>query len=294
MELFVQQVLNGVANGCIYAALALALVLIYRCTKYINFAQGEMAMMSTYLVWWLTSIGIGVWLALGVAIVVSFILGALLERTVINRFDSSDHLVLVIVAVGLFFAFNGLAQFIFGSDGKLIPNLFPTSVLEVGGIRIPWPVIGVLSVLLLVGIGMWLLFQHTKIGLGFRAIASNRDSSALSGLPVGRLLAAAWGLAAALGAVAGVLLTSLGVFLNPNMMVGVLVYAFSAAVLGGLDSPIGAVIGGIILGILESLSASYVSFIGSDLKIGLAFVVIVGVLLVRPQGLLGRAEVSRV
>lgn len=294
MTLLLQQVLNGVANGCIYAGLALALVLIYRCTQYINFAQGEMAMMSTYLVWWLTTLGLNVWIALLVAMVASFAAGAALERVLINRFDPKDHLVLVIVAVGLFFALNGLAQFVFGADGKLIPNLFPTDVLDLAGVRVPVPVLGNLAVLLAIGGGLWALFRFTKVGLGFRAIASNRESSSLSGLPVGLLLAAAWGLAAALGAVAGVLLTSLGVFLNPNMMVAVLVYAFSAAVLGGLDSPVGAVVGGIVLGVLESLAAAYVSFIGSDLKIILAFAVIVVVLLVRPHGLFGSAEVSRV
>lgn len=294
MTLLTQQVMNGVANGCIYASLALALVLIFRCTQYINFAQGEMAMMSTYLVWWLTTVGLSVWVALGVAVMVSFLVGAVLERTLINRFDASDHLVLVIVAVGLFFTLNGLAQFVFGADGKPIPNLFPTSVIDVAGLRIQTNFLGAFLVLVVISAGLWALFKYTKLGLGFRAIASNRESSSLSGLPVGVLLAAAWGLAAAIGAIAGVLLTSLGVFLTPNMMVAVLVYAFSAAVLGGLDSPGGAVVGGIVLGILESLAAAYVPFIGSDLKISLAFAVIVVVLLVRPRGLFGSPEVSRV
>ncbi len=294
MTLFLQQVLNGVANGCIYAGLGLALVLIYRCTQYINFAQGEMAMMSTYLVWWLTTIGIDIWFALLVAMILSFVVGAGIERVVVNRFDGKDHLVLVIVAVGMFFTFNGLAQVIFGSDGRLIPNLFPTNVLDMGGVRLPVPVLGNLAVLLLISAGLWALFRFTKIGLGFRAIASNRESGSLNGLPVGTLLAAAWGVAAALGTVAGVLLTSLGVFLNPNMMVAVLVYSFSAAILGGLESPIGAVLGGLVLGVLESLTAAYVPFIGSDLKIIVAFAVIGVVLLARPQGLFGSAEVSRV
>ncbi|WP_433413270.1 branched-chain amino acid ABC transporter permease [Microtetraspora malaysiensis] len=289
-----QQLVNGIANGCIYGALALALVLIYRCTQFVNFAQGEMATMSTYLVWSLTTLGLGIWPAFLIAVVASMAVGALLYRLVFKRFGVDDHLALVIVAIGLFFIFNGLTQFLFGADGQAMPAMFPTSVIDLAGVRVPAAVLGVLGVLAAVSVALWAMFKHTRVGLGFRAVASNQDSSSLSGLPVRRLLGAGWALAAGLGTLAGCLLTALGVFLNPNMMVSVLVYAFAAATLGGLDSPAGAVTGGLLLGVLESLAAAYVPVIGSDLKLAVAFVVLVLVMLIRPTGLFGRQVVVRV
>lgn len=293
MGLFSQRVVDGVANGAIYAALALALVLIFRSTGLVNFAQGEMAMFATFLTWYVAEWGLNVWGAVLVSIVVSMIGGAAVHRLVIRPVERADPLSAVIVMVGLFIGLNALGQFLFGPDGRAMPGLFPDDVLSAGGVRMRVAALGVLAVLLAVCLLLWLMFRYTGLGLALRAVASNPESSGLCGLPTPWLLMTGWALAAGLGALAGALLTSLGIFVEPNMMLPVLIYSFGAATLGGFGSPAGAVVGGIVLGVVESLAAGYIPFIGSDLKLGVAFVVIVVVMLVRPHGLFGRAEVSR-
>jgi branched-chain amino acid transport system permease protein len=294
MELLLQRMADGLGSGCIYAALALALVLVFRSTGVVNFAQGEMAMLSTYLVFFLVGAGLQIWVALGVAVVVSFAAGAALERTLIRRVPRTDHLVMIIVMVGLYTAINGIALYVFGSDGRLLPSLFPTGQLALGGVRLPYGTVGALAVLLVVSGALFALFRFTRIGLGLRAVAQSEASSALSGLPVGRLLAVGWGLAAALGAVAGVMVTSLGLFLEPGLMLPVLVYALTAAVVGGFDSPVGAVVAGVLLGLAESLAVGYVPVLGAGLSLAVPFVVLLVVMLVRPAGLLGTRKVARV
>ncbi|MEV0591459.1 branched-chain amino acid ABC transporter permease [Nonomuraea cavernae] len=289
---FLQQLVQGLGAGAIYASLALALVLIYQFTGIVNFAQGELAMFSTYLAWQFTAAGMPFWLALVLTLAVSFAGGMLIERLVIRPVEGAPELTVVIVTVGLFIFVNAAAGWIWTFLIKDFPNPFPGGALEAGGLRMSYSTLGVLVVVGLVMGLLYLLFQHTRIGLGMRAVATNPDSARLVGIRVGWTLALGWGLAATVGAVSGVLVAPL-LFLEPNMMGGVLIYAFAAATLGGFDSPVGAVAGGLIVGVAETLAGAYVGFIGSDLKVGVPLVIILGVLLLRPQGLFGRAAVER-
>ena len=289
---FLQVTLDGMASGAIYAALALALVLIFRSTGLVNFAQGEMAMFSTYVAWQLTQSGLPVWGAIAVAVVVSFLGGVVIERTVIRRVEASSHLAVVIVTLGLFVGFNSLAAYIWTSLIKTMPNPFPERTLDLAGVRVTANTLGTLAVLLAVVLALYLLFQRTKVGLAMRAAASNPESARLVGVRVGQMLMLGWGLSAAVGALAGALAAP-RLFLEPNLMVGVLIYAFAAATLGGFDSPLGAVLGGLIVGVAEELAGTYVDWIGSDLKIVVPLLLIFAVLLLRPNGLFGRAAVVR-
>ncbi|MFG1942231.1 branched-chain amino acid ABC transporter permease [Nonomuraea sp. NPDC048826] len=289
---FLQQVVQGLSTGAIYASLALALVLIYQFTGIVNFAQGELAMFSTYIAWQFTAAGLPFWLALVLTLIVSFAGGMLIERVIIRPVEGAPELTLVIVTVGLFIFVNAAAGWIWSFLIKDFPNPFPGGALEVGGLTVGFQTLGVFAVVGAVMGLLYLLFQHTKIGLGMRAVATNPVSARLVGIRVGLTLALGWGLAATVGAVSGVLVAPL-LFLEPNMMGGVLIYAFAAATLGGFDSPAGAVAGGLIVGVAETLAGAYVGAIGSDLKIGVPLVIILGVLLLRPQGLFGRAVVER-
>ncbi|AQZ68184.1 High-affinity branched-chain amino acid transport system permease protein LivH (TC 3.A.1.4.1) [[Actinomadura] parvosata subsp. kistnae] len=289
---FVQQVVEGLGAGAIYASLALALVLIYQFTGIVNFAQGELAMFSTYIAWQCVAAGMPFWLALVVTLAVSFAGGMLIERVIIRPVEGAPELTIVIVTVGLFIFVNAAAGWIWTFLIKDFPNPFPGGALEAAGISVSFSTLGVLGVVALVMGLLYVLFQYTRIGLGMRAVATNPASARLVGIRVGRTLALGWGLAATVGAVSGVLVAPL-LFLEPNMMGGVLIYAFAAATLGGFDSPLGAVTGGLIVGVAETLAGAYVGFIGSDLKVGVPLVIILGVLLLRPQGLFGRAAVER-
>lgn len=288
-----QQVVDGITSGSIYGAVALALVLVYRSTGLINFAQGQLAAVSAYVAFSLTKFGLPVVAAIIVATVASAALGAGLERTLIRRFERADHLVTIVVTVALLICGNGLISLFWGADLKPFPAIFPNRNLSVGGLHFTASDVGTVVVLLCV-IGLVdLLFQRTRFGLALRAVALNRESSAQSGLPVGRLLMAGWGIAALIGSVAGCLVAPT-ISLQPGMMDGVLVYALAAAILGGLDSPVGAIAAAWLIGITQNLAGAYVDFIGSDLQIVVPLVLMVLVLLVRPQGLFGRKEVQRV
>jgi branched-chain amino acid transport system permease protein len=199
---------------------------------------------------------------------------------------------MVIVTLGLLILVNSGAGWIWGFNNRAFPSLFGDDRIDVGGVRIDFESIGVLAVMLgVVGL-VFLLFQKTRIGLAMRAVAMNPDSSRLVGINVGRTLMIGWGLAALVGALAGALIAP-RLFLDVNFMAGVLIYSFAAATLGGFDSPGGAIIGGIIIGVAETLAGFYVDFIGSDLKILVPLAIILVVLLVRPSGLFGRTEVAR-
>lgn len=294
MTRFLQQLADGVVNGSIYAFVALALVMIFRATHLINLAQGQMAMMSTYVAWELTETGSSMWLAVLVTIVASFLAGMLIERVLIRPVEGSSPLNIVIMTIGLFLVLSSLAAWIWTGIGRPVPNLvgFGSHVYELREVRVNGQELHIVATLAVVVAGLYLLLQRTKLGLLMRAAASNPDSSRMLGIRVGRLLMLAWGLSAAIGALAGSLVAP-KLTLSPNMMLIVLIYAFAAATLGGFDSPVGAVVGGIIVGVAESLSATYVGFIGADLKLGVAFLLILVVLLIRPSGLFGSKEVAR-
>ena len=293
MELFVQQVINGIQSGAIYASLALAIVLIFRSTSLLNFAQGEMAMFSTYAAWLLQDSGVPIVLAILGAMALSVLGGAVIERTVIRPVGSENVLAIVIVTIGLFIAINAAAGWIYGTDGRTFPRIFSREpLLEAGDVTLTRETVGIVAILLVVVGLLFLLFQKTKVGLAMRAVASNPESSRLVGIKVGRILMLGWGLAAALGALAGSLAAP-SLNLSQNLMLSVLVYAFAAATLGGFDSPIGAVVGGLIVGITQNLAGQYIDFF-DGFELASAFLLILVVLLVRPQGLFGRKVVTRV
>jgi branched-chain amino acid transport system permease protein len=290
MEAFWHQVLSGLATGSIYASLALALVMIYQATHLVNFAQGEMAMFATYISWGLMQSGLPYWAAFFLTLAIAFVGGVVIERVIIRPIESSNVLSLVIVFIGLLVIFNSVAGWIFSYIIKTFPSPFPAEP-PFGNKYIGSHELGVIGVTLVVLTLLFVFFRFTSLGLAMRAAAQNPISSRLVGIRVGWMLALGWGLAAAVGAIAGMMVAPI-VFLDPNMMSGVLLYGFAAALLGGIDSPAGAVVGGFIVGVLENLVGAFL--IGDDLKLTVALVLIVGVLIIRPAGLFGRQIVTRV
>jgi branched-chain amino acid transport system permease protein len=293
MDIFLQQVVSGLATGSIYAALALALVMIYEATDVVNFAQGEMAMFATYVAWSLLNAGVPFWPAFFVTLVLAFFGGLLIQRVVIRPVESAPILTIVIVTIGLLVIFNSLAGWLFTYVQKPFPSPFPKEPVRVGEIVFGAHDLGQIGVTLTVLLCIWVFFRFTPLGLAMRAAAQNPVSSRLAGIRVGWMLALGWGLAAMFGAVAGIMVAPV-LFLDPNMMGGVQIYAFAAATLGGFTSPVGAVVGGLIVGVVENLVGTYVTFIGTELKFTVALALIIVVLLVRPSGLFGRAAVKRV
>lgn len=288
-----QQVVFGLATGGIYASLALALVLIYRAMEALNFAQGEMATFSTFIAWsMLTYLGWPYWLVFPLTVAVSILGGILLERVVIRPVERAPVLTVVLVTLGLFSIFNGVSGLIWGYVIKTFPSPFPFRAVSVGGIAISLQDLGLIAVSLVMLFILYLFFSRTRLGLAMRASALYPDSSRLLGVRVGWMLALGWGLAAGVGAVAGMLIAPVTA-LDPNLMQAVLLYAFTAAVLGGIESPLGAVIGGLAIGVLLALVGTYVPG-ANDLRLAIGLVIIVAVLIVRPGGLLGRAHVQRV
>jgi branched-chain amino acid transport system permease protein len=293
MTAFLQQVVSGLATGAIFASLALALVLIYRATHIINFAQGEMAMFSTYIAWELMHRGLSFWPAFVLTLVIAFIGGVGTERIVIRPVENSSPLTIVIVTIGLLIAINGLAGWIWGAEVKAFDSPFPNSTINVGGVIISTQDIGTFVVCMATVLLLWAFFNLTTLGLAMRAAAIDPTASKLVGVRVGWMLALGWGLAAVLGAIAG-MMAAPTVFLDPNMMLTILIYAFAAAVLGGIDSPVGAVVGGLLLGVTLNLLGAYVNILGPELRLPSALLVLLAVLMIRPAGLLGHVVVRRV
>lgn len=289
MEELLHQLIAGFATGGIYASLALALVMIYQATNHVNFAQGEMAMFSTYLAWGMINAGFPYWVAFVATLALSFIIGLTVERVIIRRMEHAPVLSVVIVFLALSMIFNSLAGYLFGTTIQTFPSPFPDEAWKnnyVGAHEI-----GVLLVTLFVVTCLFVFFRFTTIGLALRAVAVNPTSSRLVGIRVGWMLALGWGLAAALGGIAGMMVAPV-VFLEPNMMMGLQLYAFAAALLGGIDNPVGAVLGGFLVGMLENIVGAY--WIGTELKLTVALALIVLVLIFKPSGLLGKHAVTRV
>jgi branched-chain amino acid transport system permease protein len=290
MEAFLHQIFSGIASGGIYAAVGLALVMIHQATHHINFAQGEMATFSTFIAWALINAGWPYWGAFFLTVAVSFALGLIIQRTVLKPVEKAPVLTNVIVFVGLLVIFNAVAGWIFDHTIKSFPSPFPKgSLFETKYFNSH--AIGSFLVTMVVLVALYCFFRFTPLGLAMRAAAQNPESARLVGVRVSWMLGMGWGLAAAIGAVAGMMVAPI-VFLDPNMMGGILLYGFAAALLGGIDNPWGAVLGGFIVGVLENLLGAYV--IGTDLKLTVALVLIVGTLIVRPDGLFGKAVVTRV
>ena len=282
MELFLHQLLAGLSTGGTYASIALAVVMIYQAIDHLNFAQGEMAMFSTFIAWQLLAWGLPYWAAFIITVLVSFAGGVAIERIVFKPLKNAPVLSHVVVFIALFSIFNSLAGFIWDYTIKSFPSPFGDQHQA-----------GTIAVTVVLLVGLYLFFQYTRIGLAMRAAAANPESARLVGVRVGWMVALGWGMAAAIGAVAGMMIAPV-VFLEPNMMLSILLYGFAGAVVGGLTSPGGAVLGGFSVGIIENLAGTYVPYVGSELKLTIALVLIVAVLVVKPSGLFGRRAVVRV
>ena len=291
MEEFFQQVVTGISIGSIYAIVALAVVLIYRSTGVVNFAQGEMAMFTTFISWTFL-LRMEFWPALLLTVLVAFFIGGAIEMVVMRPVERASHLNSIVVTLGLLTIFNSLALWRYGSLPKPFPKpeVFSGSPLEVGSVTISRLNLGILGMAVLIMVALFLLFNYTKLGLAMRATAQNPVASRLVGINVSQMLALGWALAAAVGAVAG-MLTASSLTLSVDMMFAILLFAFAGAVLGGLDSPGGAIAGGLIVGMLQALAGTYIS---SQVDIVVAFAVIVAVLVIRPTGLFGRKVIRRV
>ena len=290
MEAFLHQVFAGIASGGIYASVALALVMIYQSTHHINFAQGEMATFSTFIAWALINAGWPYWAAFFATIAISFAGGVAIQRIILKPVEKAPALTNVIVFIGLLVIFNSVAGWVFDHTIKPFPTPFPKGSF----IETKWfsaHEIGTIVVMLCVLAALFAFLRYTPVGLAMRAAAQNPESARLVGIRVSWMLGIGWGLAAAIGAVAGMMVAPI-VFLEPNMMSGILLYGFAAALLGGIDNPWGAVVGGFIVGVLENILGAYV--IGTELKLTVALVLIVVTLTLRPNGLFGKAVVTRV
>lgn len=319
MQLFLQRLFDGLDNGAIYAVVAVALVLIFKATTLINFAQGELAMFGTFIAyilavppedsllsysfgWNAFEIGflpVGLLLAILVAMAISAVVGAAIERVLIRPFDPTDHLPVVLITLGLFLVLNAVAGYLWNFNPRAFPSMFPNApdaFFGIGGARLRYTVVGTWAVIGFMGVVLWFILSKTKVGLAFRAVSSNTESARLVGVRVGRTLMFGWALAAAFGTLGGALVAP-KLFIQPNMMATLLIFSFAAATIGGLDSLGGAVVGGVAIGLIQSLLVGYLgdydpAFI--ILSLAVAFVVILIVLWFRPAGLFGTARVERV
>ena len=291
MELVVSQIIAGLSTGGIYACMALAIVMIYQAIDHLNFAQGEMAMFSTFIAWQLLHWGVPYWMAFFLTIGISFVGGVAIERIVFKPLKNAPVLSHIVVFIALFAILNSGAGFIWDYQIKNFPTPFGSAPLL--GNLLSSHDAGMMSVTLILLLLLFVFFRYTRVGLAMRATAANPESARLVGIKVGWMIALGWGMAAAIGAVAGMMIAPV-VFLEPNMMLSILLYGFAGAVVGGLTSPFGAVIGGFSVGVIENLAGTFIPYVGRELKLTIALALIVTVLTVRPSGLFGRVIVTRV
>src|SRR5215467_12754845 len=289
MELFTNQILAGISTGAIYACMALAVVMIYQAIDHLNFAQGEMAMFSTFVSWQLMQWGVPYWSAFLLTIAFSFVAGIAIERALFKPLTKAPVLTQVAGFIALYSIINSVAGLTWDFTIKQFPTPFGSSPF-LGSQLISTHQAGMIGVTLVL---LYVFFQYTRIGLSMRAAATMPESARLVGINTSWMVALGWGMAAAIGSIAGMMIAPV-VFLEPNMMLGVLVYGFAAAVLGGLTSPFGAVVGGFLVGIFENLVGTYIPGVGNELKLPIALALIITVLVVKPAGLFGRPIVKRV
>jgi branched-chain amino acid transport system permease protein len=292
MELFTNQVLAGIATGAIYACMALAVVMIYQAIDHLNFAQGEMAMFSTFIAWQLMQWGLSFWPAFLATLVISFVGGIVIERTLFKPLTNAPVLVHVAGFIALFAILNSVAGLTWDFTIKQFPSPFGSSGF-LGSQLISTHQAGMIGVTLVLLLLLYIFFRFTRVGLAMRAAASVPESARLVGINTSWMIALGWGMASAIGAIAGMMIAPV-VFLEPNMMGGILLYGFAAAVLGGLTSPFGAVVGGFLVGVFENLVGTYIPGVGNELKLPIALALIIVVLVIKPSGLFGRAIVQRV
>jgi branched-chain amino acid transport system permease protein len=301
MQQLIEQVASGLANGAIYACLALALVMIFVSTDHLNFAQGELAMFSAFMCWQLLEVGVPFWIALPAVVLFSFVLGVVIERVILRPLHNAPVLSIVVVFIGLLTIFHSTAGGIWGHTIKAFPSPFPKITFPGSAFFGPHQV-GMIFVTLVLLVALFAFFRLTPLGLAMRAAAQNPMSARLAGIRVDWMLALGWGLAAAIGAVAGILVAPV-VYLEPNMMSSILLYGFAGALIGGISSPGGAVAGGFIVGVLENLIAylgditerlTGLYIIGNGEKLTVALIIVIAVLTLKPSGLFGHVSVKRV
>jgi branched-chain amino acid transport system permease protein len=292
MELFTNQVVAGISTGAIYACMALAVVMIYQAIDHLNFAQGEMAMFSTFVSWQMIQWGVPYWASFVLTLIFSFAAGILIERLLFRPLAKAPILTNVAGFIALYAIINSFAGLIWDFTIKQYPTPFGTEPF-LGSQLISTHQAGMIGVTIGLLILLYLFFQYTRVGLAMRAAATLPESARLVGINTSWMIALGWGMASAIGAIAGMMIAPV-VFLEPNMMLGVLIYGFAAAVLGGLSSPLGAVVGGFLVGIMENLAGTYIPGVGNELKLPIALALIVIVLVVKPTGLFGRTIVKRV
>ena len=290
--LLAQETVSGLAIGAVYGSLALALVLIFRTTHVVNFAQGEMATFTTFVAWSLNH-HMSYWPAFALTLGIAFAGGVAIERSVIRPVERASPLTVIMVTIALFVIFNGLTSWIWGGEPKDFPTPVARKPIRIEGVSFSRHELLVIALTLATVLVLWAFFRFTKLGLAMRAAAIGPESARLLGVRVGWMLALGWGFAAVLGAISGMMVAPILV-LEPTMMQPILIYAFAAAVLGGIASPAGAVVGGLALGVGINLLATYVSFVTSELELPVAFAVLIAILLFRPAGLFGRPVARRV
>jgi branched-chain amino acid transport system permease protein len=307
MALFLQRLVDGLSSGSVYALIALGLVIIYRGTGHLNFAQGEMALFSAYVVYQMGEWGLPIGIALIIGLGTGFVIGSIAEVGLVRPVSKKSPFAVFIVTIGLFQLLNWLSGAIWGdqvlpnsgvgSKQQQYPSLFPDQpddFVKIFGAAIRYQSLGVFGLTLVVTALLFLLFNKTKFGLAMRAVASNSESAKLVGIRVNTVLMVSWGLAAAIGALGGVVFAGINNSVSLGLMFTVFIYGSAAATLGGFDSPGGAVIAGLAIGVIENMAAGYIGFIGQEMKLAVAFVVILVVLMVKPSGLFGTAKVERV
>jgi branched-chain amino acid transport system permease protein len=297
LDLFIARIFDGLSNGATYGLIALALVLIYKATTLINFAQGDFAMLGAFAVLVLQAEhGVPMWIALPIGMLLSALVAAGIERTLIRPFDPTNHLPLVLITLGLSLVISSFAGIVWRFDPRKFPRLFPSgAALTIGSTRLTWYTVCTFATLVGVLCLLSLMLNRTKIGLAFRAVSSNVESSQLAGIRLGPTLQFGWALAAAVGTLgACIFVADPARQLEPTVMARVLIFAAAAAALGGLDSIWGALVGGVTIGMVQSLLVQYVTFIPNEMSLAAAVAVLMIVLVVRPSGLFGTARIQRV
>jgi branched-chain amino acid transport system permease protein len=296
LDLFVQRMFDGLAEGSIYALLALSIVVVFRSSGQLNFAQGEMGLFGGYCLSTLTLSGLAVWPAIFISMAIVFVLAAVTERVIIRPIEKRNPGAVIVASIGLFLGLNQLTAMIWGVDARGVPSPFPsepTDFFRFLDAPIRYERVYTLGVLAIVLVFLYLLFNKTKVGLAMRAVANNQESSSLVGIRVGTILMLGWGLAGAISALSVAMLApSSG--LSQSLMFGPFLIASAAATFGGLDSPVGAVVGGLGFGVLEQVIVGYVDFLGGDMVFTVTLAIILVTLLVRPGGLFGSVRVERV